>query len=415
MSEAEFTGERVIPGLVDADLFNEHRARYRFAAWFLEQRTGALRILDAACGAGYGARELSARGRVMSLDIAPEAVTLARGVTDAVVRASCEALPFADGSFDAVAAFETIEHLRDAPAFLNNARAVLRDTGVLLVSTPNRAYYAEARAAAGPNPFHTREYTYEEFRAVLEGAFPYVRLWTQNHTAGIVFAPAGRAAQGAVLEAGPDPKTAEAHFFLAACSPTPLDENRIFAWIPDSGNVLRERERHIARLQGELGKKDHWLNDLHAEHAALQKSHAATEAELRTRNQWAESLNQELAESRAIIQDMERDIDDKREWVARLESDLGSSNAEIARLQNEQAALNRALLERTKWARANESEKDQAIAAYRNLETSAELRLSQARAALEQAEDRHADQLRMIAASRWVRLGRKLKVGPEIG
>ena len=179
---SEFTGERVIPGLVDADLFNEHQARYRFASRFVQPGG---RVLDAACGAGYGAAELGA----VAVDISSDAIGLARAVADNVVQASCEALPFADGSFDLIAAFEMIEHLHDAGAFLAGARRILRTGGVLLVSTPNRAYYAESRALAGPNPFHTHEYDYDEFHTALHAVFPHVHLWTQNHAAAIVFAP----------------------------------------------------------------------------------------------------------------------------------------------------------------------------------------------------------------------------------
>src|SRR6266851_4440913 len=96
----------------------------------------------------------------------------------------------------------------------------------------------------------------------LTAVFPHVRVWTQNHTAGIVFAPAVPAPGGAVLEAGAAADARNANFFLGACSEAPLDAVRVFAWIPDSGNVLRERERHIARLHGELAKKDQWLADL---------------------------------------------------------------------------------------------------------------------------------------------------------
>jgi len=46
---AEFTGERVIPGQVDADLLNEHLARYAFAARLSRRK----QVLDAGCGAGY--------------------------------------------------------------------------------------------------------------------------------------------------------------------------------------------------------------------------------------------------------------------------------------------------------------------------------------------------------------------------
>src|SRR5256885_10890564 len=54
-SLAEFTGERVIPGQVDADLLNEHLARYAFAA----RLCGGKQVLDAGCGAGYGSAELA--------------------------------------------------------------------------------------------------------------------------------------------------------------------------------------------------------------------------------------------------------------------------------------------------------------------------------------------------------------------
>src|SRR5581483_7063214 len=66
----EFTGERVIPGLVDADLFNEHLSRYRFAAQFA---TPEMAVLDAGCGTGYGSAEFNVRA-IAAIDISPEAV-----------------------------------------------------------------------------------------------------------------------------------------------------------------------------------------------------------------------------------------------------------------------------------------------------------------------------------------------------
>lgn len=412
MPEVEFTGERVIPGLVETDLFNEHLARYRFARWFLAQRKQSARVpalvLDAACGAGYGARELPAGTFVVSLDIAAEATRLARAQGCAVVQASCQHLPFASASFDLITAFEMIEHLDDAGTFLSAARNVLRAEGVLLVSTPNRAYYSEARGEAGPNPFHQREFTCDEFRAELGNVFPCVSMWTQNHAAGIVFAPAGQADETPWLEVSAAADAAEAHFFLAACSLTPLPRSQTFAWIPGSGNVLWERERHIARLQGELLQKDQWREQLHEAHATLQAAHLATEAELRARNLWAESLNQELAEARTIIGGLERDVAEKLAWTRNLEVDLAAAIAA-------HTALDQTLYERTDWARSLETEKDNAIAAYRALETEAEASLRQAARALAEARHRAAQHLRLIADSRWVRLGRKLGMGPEIG
>jgi protein-L-isoaspartate O-methyltransferase len=75
----EFTGERVIPGEVDADLLNEHLARYTFAARLARGK----RVLDAGCGAGYGTAELAraALNAMVGVDRAPEAVDFARATT----------------------------------------------------------------------------------------------------------------------------------------------------------------------------------------------------------------------------------------------------------------------------------------------------------------------------------------------
>src|SRR6185295_3649789 len=100
---AEFTGERVIPGQVDVDLLNEHVARYTFAARLARGK----RVLDAGCGAGYGSAELAhAADSVTGLDRAPDALEFARANYNLpnlkFDEGGCEALPYADGSFDLV-------------------------------------------------------------------------------------------------------------------------------------------------------------------------------------------------------------------------------------------------------------------------------------------------------------------------
>lgn len=387
----EFTGERVVPGLVDADLLNEHLARYRFAARFAEGAT----VLDAGCGTGYGAAEFSRAARVVGVDASAEAVDYARSNFSRAgvqfLRAACEALPFAEGSFDLVVAFEVIEHLERWRDFLAEARRVLRPAGLLLVSTPNKAYYAEARGAAGANPYHVREFEFDEFQSALREVFPQVRMWTQNHSDVIVFngVAGAREVPAGDFDAPGDDRPEQAHFFLAACSQAPIREARSFAWSPVSGNLLRDRERHIGLLEAELAKKDDWLRQTQAAHAALQESHETLLAELERSNEWARRLNAELADAGKAIAGLQQELASTQagyaEKVRQLEAELAVRLEWVHKLDSQIEGLERELMERTQWAHSLQAE-------------------------LAQAET----QLRLARDSKWVRLGRRLNVGPEI-
>ena len=71
----EFTGERVIPGQVDTDLWQEHLARYALA----RQWAKGLRLLDAGCGSGYGTALLAGTAReAVGLDLSADALSYAR-------------------------------------------------------------------------------------------------------------------------------------------------------------------------------------------------------------------------------------------------------------------------------------------------------------------------------------------------
>jgi len=347
----EFTGERVVPGLVDPNLFNEHLARYRFAARFAEGR----RVLDAGCGAGYGTAELANAATVVAMDISADAMAHARrafarpGVH--FLQGACESLPFADASFDLLVAFEVIEHLERWREMLAEARRVLRPSGVLLVSTPNKAWYAESRAAAGPNPYHVREFEYGEFEAALQATFPHVHLWSQNHSESVAFVPALPSRDG-VLDAPADTAPEHAHFFLAACSRSPIADTRAFAWLPSAGNALRERLHHIALLESELEQKNVWLAGALESQAELQKEHEAVLVELQDRNAWAARLNGELDLARAAISRLESEAAVRLEWVRDLEAQIARGRAEIDRLAQESSHLENTIAERTRWVQS---------------------------------------------------------------
>lgn len=161
----------------------EHRARYNFAAELAASR----RVLDVACGSGFGSAILADAGAssVVGVDRAPAALQAAAGYRSDVVsfeRAEIEALPFQDEAFDLVVCFETIEHVADVSAALAELRRVLRSDGSLVISTPNPP--PGHRPGEEPaNPFHLRELGLGELSALLGSRFDDVRLFGQRPSA----------------------------------------------------------------------------------------------------------------------------------------------------------------------------------------------------------------------------------------
>ncbi|MCC7497961.1 MAG: methyltransferase domain-containing protein [Bryobacterales bacterium] len=408
----EFTGERVIPGEVDPDLWNEHLARYAFAARLASWK----RVLEIACGTGYGTSYLAPETRsIIGLDLSHEATLYATSHFSAenlrYLTASAAALPFPNHSFDLVIAYEVIEHLSDWNLLLTEAHRVLRPGGQLVLSTPNKDYYADSRKQSGPNPYHLHEFTYSEFRNALEAVFPHVSLFLQNHADGIVFHPITPSAAASIhLETSTaDPATA--HFFLAVCANAPQTGAPAFVYLPTAANVLRERELHIERLEGELALKDSWLSRTKAEHEKMVALFREQNDALEASNRWSAKVKAELqatgevleakqAELAALHQEGQRmaagyeeaiallkqDNAEKVSWATRTEEHLAAKSIELSHSVDLLHEAERTIEERTTWAR--------------NLDREiAELR----------------DELARIHHSRWTRLGRILRLAPGVG
>lgn len=359
----EFTGERVVPGEVDADLWNEHFGRYSFAARLARMK----RVLDAGCGMGYGSAELArVAASVVGVDISRATVASARerydlpGVT--FLQGSCASLPFRAGSFDLVVAFEVIEHLTQWRHFLEEARRVLAPGGQCLISTPNRDYYTESRGLTGPNPFHEHEFGFEEFRQELQAVFPHVALFLQNHVDGFVFQPAGLRTPAEARLDGDAGNPEESNFFLAVCALSPQTGSPTFLYVPSAANVLRERERHIEKLGGQIAEINQDRTQLLAlfrqqteefERQAIgyETKIAELEAEHRTYAEWAvendrrltqelgsrskelESKCQELAECVRLLHESEKTVEERTNWALQLDEQIRQLNASLRVLQ----------------------------------------------------------------------------------
>ena len=163
------------------DLFDKvrrefHLDRYRFAA----DRVKAKRVLDCACGTGYGVRLIREKGRaafVIGVDVDHKAIEYARKEhqVDFTIFICCSGarLALPDACVDIVTSFETIEHVPDDMALLEEFHRVLKPNGILIISTPNQWPLKDA-------PFHVREYDRMSFLGVLANNFDCLELYNQN-------------------------------------------------------------------------------------------------------------------------------------------------------------------------------------------------------------------------------------------
>ena len=394
LSGVEFTGERVIPGQVSDDLWSEHVARYAYARLFTERK----RVLDAGCGTGYGSAELAhSAGVVTGLDLSPDAIGYARSnylfPRLRFVVSSCLNMPFAPNSFDLVVAFEVIEHLADYRSFLNECARVLTHSGLFLVSSPNKRYYAESRADAGPNPYHEHEFEPEEFIRELERVFSHVRLVEQNRVEAFTFHPgAGSGAASARVDSAEGAQ--HAHFLIGLCSFSAPPDPKPFVYVPRAANLLREREQHIRLLEEQLA-------EARTERDSVLALFRQQTEELEERNRWAEKLDADLktagerivalqneaaqlaADYQAHLAKMEEEDRIKTEWARKTSAELAAKCQELAECVKLLDTAEATVRERTLWAQTAEAQRDHLAA-----------------------------QLEMVRASRWLRMSRTVGLGP---
>jgi SAM-dependent methyltransferase len=170
-------GERMIPEVYGGFTFWEHVYRYAFASRFVAGK----RVLDIACGEGYGAAALQKAGaaHVIGVDISESVCLHARKKYGLDARPGTgEQIPLPDNSVDAVVSFETIEHVANPNRFLDECARVLAPGGKLIISTPNKGVYTWPGGA--PNPHHCSEMTEEEFSSALHSRFRDSRFFTQH-------------------------------------------------------------------------------------------------------------------------------------------------------------------------------------------------------------------------------------------
>jgi SAM-dependent methyltransferase len=248
-----FTGERFTPETA-GEIWYEHWHRY---CAILPLARGK-RVLDAACGEGYGSALLADEAaEVLGVDLSDEAVAHAlaryRGKSNLhFMQASVARLPLPDASRDLIVSFETIEHLLEQEAMLAEFRRVLKPDGLLIISSPNKPVYSDERDYH--NEFHVRELTRGELAAMLAPGFPRQRwygqrlqfhslIWSESLGSTTPLLETLSVADGRVAKLALAPKPM---YFIVICggsAATLPEANRISLFADQDQSIYREFER----------------------------------------------------------------------------------------------------------------------------------------------------------------------------
>jgi len=328
----KFTGERFVPDSPSSysSIAYEHWHRYAYAQRFAAGK----RVLDAACGEGYGAAFLARVAQsVVGVDIAEEALEHARTAHARdnlrFLQGSVAKLPIGDEKFDLVTSFETIEHVEEPAqlSFIREVRRVLEPDGVFIISSPDRRTYSDERGYR--NQYHLRELYFDEFRDMLAPHFKHLQFLAQG-VHGISYLHPLDTREGHLVEIGvrglergtfePDESSPPHLYFIAICSSKPIE-------LPHS--LLWERTEGL-----------------------LDESAVPLRAEIMRFGLENERLGKELAEARALLAESERELTSRVEEIAMREAQLAQREAQLAERDAQISDLDRkisAMSSTTTW------------------------------------------------------------------
>ena len=342
----EWTGERCVPWADDIQVIYEHLHRYAWAADLVRGQ----RVLDLASGEGFGAAMLAdTAASVVGVDIDPTTVEHSRlnyegeGLEFEVADA-LDLSRFEEGSFDVVVAFEMIEHVTDHSRLLAEIFRVLRDDGLLVMSTPDRRAYSEATGEV--NPFHLHELDPEEFRATLSARFANVSSWGQRTITGSALAAIDASASAApasttfIERAGEDWREADAMsplYVIALASNAPLPAPPRQSVLADCGlSLLREAEARAVELRRELELElARAASRAAAADDALRQQAASAQAEAEAAAGRERALQRDVATRDVHVDSVRRQLLDLRRQLSALRRERGGDEELIGYLEVE--------------------------------------------------------------------------------
>lgn len=177
--------ERVEPGTLSFEMYGgDHLQRYKFFEPYYKNK----KVLDAACGAGYGSQIILDFGaqEVVGIDIDKKIILKNKHLYPSVCfyELNCLDIDKLNKQFDTIVSFETIEHLDDIDTFFQKVDSVLSDNGYFICSTPNVNRFSKYLPNTNNknNPYHIHELTFDEFVQLTGKYFHIEKIYHQSET-----------------------------------------------------------------------------------------------------------------------------------------------------------------------------------------------------------------------------------------
>jgi SAM-dependent methyltransferase len=280
----EFTGERYMPSVINAQITYEHWHRYAFTKDYI----GGKVVLDIACGEGYGSFYMAGfAARVIGIDVSEEAIRHAGDTYQKknlqFLQSDAAAIHIGESGFaDVAVSFETIEHLPEEQQqlFLQEIKRLLKPDGVLIMSTPDKAFYSDVPGYQ--NPYHLKEFYNAEYEAFLKSAFQHTVLLQQKlFPASFIWTDAMEVVRPCFINfienryVMKDTFSSAPMYFIALCSDAPLEKITASVLIDENAtlhteltNMIIARDHLVAALRSELHGLQQQLNGLKNEIAS---------------------------------------------------------------------------------------------------------------------------------------------------
>ena len=349
----KWTGERYLPWLEEAAIGYEHLHRYAYATQFVQKK----KVLDLACGEGYGSYVLAKTAElVVGIDIDEKAIRHAQNKyikqnLDFKVGSITEVPISGQNLFDVAVCFEALEHVEDHPRLLSEVKRLLSPNGIFIVSTPNKTEYTDEPQYN--NPFHVHELYFDEFREVLEQHFKNVRFLGQRIYCNSSIWPVFPGGDSKVVEYMID-RTLKEFIFVENDKRTPLyflavasDGDNIketgSALIDISDALLKQKDEQIAAHAREQERLAQEVAQLRLTVQSEQQVLAGKDRQIVDLRSEQERLGQEVAQLRLTVQSEQQVLAGKDQQIVDLRSEQERLAQEVAQLrltvQSEQQVL----------------------------------------------------------------------------